>query len=559
MASMITCTTWVPRGFAAPFPTKYNFDEEEFERIAALAKLQLDDAKEDLEEAEADAEAEANEGESKKSKKKEKKDKKKAKEEKDDDDASDIEIDEDLKEYDLEHYDDDDEDGEGAPMAMFGNIKSLAYYESNEDDPYITLKDDPEDEDEEREDLQILATDNLLLAAKLEDELAHLEVYVYEDAADNLYVHHDIMLPAIPLCVEWLDIPVSKPGVEKDAAANFVAIGTMDPDIEIWDLDTIDCMYPNAILGQAGSNNDDADGKKKKKKKKKSKKANDEYHVDAVLTLAANRKHRNLLASGSADKTIKLWDLHTAKCAKSYSYHTDKVCSLAWHAAESTVLLSGSYDRTAAIADMRAPGEQPLRVGVESDVEQVRWDPHDPNYFYVSTESGVIHFFDARAASKDPAASKTVWKLQAHDESISSFDLNTVIPGFMATGSTDRTVKLWNITAEGPSMVVSRDFDVGKVFSTTFAPDKEVAFRLAVAGSKGTVSIWDTSTNPGVRKAFGQRVPTRPDGEEVEDRLVALDDDESSSSDEEEEDEEEGEGSSGEGSQDGDQMDEDED
>lgn len=48
---MITTTAWVPRGFAAPFPTKYTFDEEEFERIAALAKLQLDDAKEDLEEA----------------------------------------------------------------------------------------------------------------------------------------------------------------------------------------------------------------------------------------------------------------------------------------------------------------------------------------------------------------------------------------------------------------------------------------------------------------------------------------------------------------------------
>lgn len=49
--SMITSTAWVPRGFAAPFPTKYNFDEEEFERIANLAKLQLDDAKADLEEA----------------------------------------------------------------------------------------------------------------------------------------------------------------------------------------------------------------------------------------------------------------------------------------------------------------------------------------------------------------------------------------------------------------------------------------------------------------------------------------------------------------------------
>ncbi|KAK1774443.1 WD40-repeat-containing domain protein [Copromyces sp. CBS 386.78] len=512
--SMITTTAWVPRGFAAPFPTKYTFDEEEFERIAALAKLQLDDAQEDLDEA-------------------------KAKEDEDTamkvDTRDEIEIDDDLKEYDLEHYDDDDDSAaEAQQMGMFGNVKSLAYYESNKEDPYITLKEEEED-DEEREDLQILATDNLLLAAKIEDELAHLEVYVYEDANDNLYVHHDIMLPAIPLCLEWLDIPVSKPGVDKDSTGNFVAIGTFDPDIEIWDLDTVDCMYPNAILGQGGNPEDE----KKKKKKKKSKKANDEYHVDAVLALAANRKHRNLLASASADKTVKLWDLHTTKCAKSYSYHTDKVCSLAWHAVESTVLLSGSYDRTVAIADMRAPNEAPMRVGVESDVENVRWDPHDPNFFYVSTENGIIHYFDARNATKDPAVSKSVWKLQAHDESVSSFDLNPVIPGYMATGSTDKTVKLWNISAEGPSLVVSRDFDVGKVFSTTFGPDPEVAFRLAVAGSKGTVSVWDTSTNAGVRKFFAQKVPTKANEEEVEDKLVGVNDVEDSSSEDGEDDDDE--------------------
>lgn len=53
MSSMITAAQWVPRGFAAPFPQKYTLDEAEFERIAELAKLQLDDAQEDLEEAEA--------------------------------------------------------------------------------------------------------------------------------------------------------------------------------------------------------------------------------------------------------------------------------------------------------------------------------------------------------------------------------------------------------------------------------------------------------------------------------------------------------------------------
>lgn len=397
-----------------------------------------------------------------------------------------------MKEYDLDHYDSDVEKDKadlGTGMGMFGNVKSLAYHESNEDDPYITLQDNEEDED--REELQILSTDNLLLAAKIEDEVAHLEVYVYEDGEDNLYVHHDIMLPAIPLCVEWLDLPVGKTNQAQDARANFVAVGTFDPDIEIWDLDTIDCMYPNAILGQGGQSNDaGSEDKKKKKKKKKSKKANEDYHVDAVLALAANRQHRNLLASSSADKTVKLWDLNTTKCAKSYSYHSDKVCSLAWHPKESTILLSGSYDRTVVAADMRAPDAKAPTWGVESDVETVKWDPHDPNFFYVSTENGIIHYHDVRKAPKTPSASKPVWILQAHDESVSSFDINPSIPGFMATGSTDRQVKLWNMEASGPSMVVSRDLDVGKVFSTTFAPDEEVGFRLAVAGSKGIVQIW---------------------------------------------------------------------
>lgn len=431
-------------------------------------------------------------------------------------------------------------------MSMFGNLKALAYHGSNKDDPYITLKDE-DDDDEEKEDLQILATDNLILSAKVEDELAHLEVYVFEDEGDNLYVHHDIMLPAIPLALEWLDMPVNNSGGDKGGKGNYVAVGTMDPDIEIWDLDTIDCMYPNAILGQAASAES---GEKKIKKGKKSKKAkaNDAYHVDAVLSLAANRQHRNLLASASADKTVKLWDLNTTQCAKSYSYHTDKVCSLAWHNTEATVLLSGSYDRTIVAADMRAPDAKAPRWGVESDVENVRWDPHDSNYFFVSTENGCIHYHDVRNAPSNPTATKSVWTLQAHDESVSSFDINSVIPGFMATGSTDRTVKLWSIQPTGPSMVVSRNLDVGKVFATTFAPDAQVGFRLAVAGSNGNMQVWDTSTNAAVRKVFAQKVPAQKD-DVAEDRLVGVEEDESSSS------EEDGEGQ--EGQEDGESMDED--
>lgn len=58
MSSMITAAQWVPRGFAAQFPQVYKLDESEFDRIAALAKLQLDDAEEDLKEAQEGEDAE---------------------------------------------------------------------------------------------------------------------------------------------------------------------------------------------------------------------------------------------------------------------------------------------------------------------------------------------------------------------------------------------------------------------------------------------------------------------------------------------------------------------
>ena len=413
---------------------------------------------------------------------------------------------------------------------MFGNARSLAYHTSNAEDPYLTMEGN-EEVDEEREDLQVLATDNMVVAAKVEDEVAHLEIYVYEDEADNLYVHHDIMLPAIPLCVEWLDLPVGKDMTNANAKGNYVAVGTFDPDIELWDLDTIDSMYPNAILGQGGDEAKAESGtEKKKKKRKKSKKTNDDYHVDAILSLAANRQHRNLLASASADKTVKLWDLTTQKCAKSYSYHTDKVCSIAWHPKETTVLLSGSYDRTLVATDLRATDAKVPRWGAESDVETVAWDSHDPNYFYVTTENGMIHYHDIRNVPQSPEATKPIWTLQAHGEAVSSFDINPTIPGFLTTGSTDKEVKLWNVQPTGPSMVVSRKFGVGKIFTTRFAPDPEVAFRLAVAGSKGSMQIWDTSTNAAVRNAFQNRVG--PASGEIQDRLIGVEEDSSDSEDE---------------------------
>ena len=288
-------------------------------------------------------------------------------------------------------------------MGPFSNIKGLTFYRNNDEDPYITLKED--EEAQEREELEVLPTDNLLVIAKTEDEISQLEIYVYDESEENLYAHHDLMLPSFPLCLEWLDFPPISSPSRRDAAAsgstdpmqhfgNFIAVGTLDPEIEIWSLDTVETMYPDMVLGRpdktAAHVPTPLGTGKKKRKKTKARAASTAHHVDAVLGLSWNRTHRNLLASASADRTVKLWDLTRdptgegeGGALRSFDVHKDKVQAVQWNTAEPTVLLTGSYDRTVRTFDSRAP-DAGVGAVVGADVEAIRWDPWEPHGFYVS-------------------------------------------------------------------------------------------------------------------------------------------------------------------------------
>lgn len=148
---------------------------------------------------------------------------------------------------------------------------------------------------------------------------------------------------------------------------NMVAIGSMDPGIEIWDLDVADAVEPAAVLGgiepaaaaeaAAAAGGKSAKKKAKQKAKKKAEKAEKQLrpgsHSDAVLGLSWNRQYRNVLASASADGTVKVWDVAAQKCEHTLSHHSGKVQAVAWNPAESPVLLTGSFDRTAALVSLR--------------------------------------------------------------------------------------------------------------------------------------------------------------------------------------------------------------
>ena len=110
----------------------------------------------------------------------------------------------------------------------------------------------------------------------------------------------------------------------------------MSPVIEVWDLDLVNGPEPVYSLGTVPAQ------QKKSKKKKKKEKVEVDTHTDSVLCLSWNKSvryysnesvlacsyypvyFRSLLASASADNSVKLWDLSELKCVLTLP-HPDKV------------------------------------------------------------------------------------------------------------------------------------------------------------------------------------------------------------------------------------------
>ena len=517
---MISATGWVPRGFASEFAEKYELNDEELARIEEMAKLNLG----------SNTTEETAEEENEKVEETTKPDVNKLRDQ--------LSIDDDLKEFDMEHYDDDtDVNGQGVELAMFPGLSKddIQFYEgTNGEDPYISLP-TQEETNEEKQELQIYPTDNMVLATRTEDDISYLDVYVYDDGAgfhdsdipvekgdeadpdvarglvrdSSLYVHHDLMLPAFPLCVEWLNY---RPGSNSDDPANFVAIGTFDPQIEIWNLDCIEKAFPDVILGEPIENSMASLSNKKSKKKKNVHVTT--HHTDAVLSLAHNKQFRSVLASTSADHTVKLWDLNTATAVRSLqNIHNNKnVSSSEWHPSNGSILLTGGYDSRIALSDVRIEKEDEMSkywsVSSGEEIETATFV--DDNIILCGTDSGNIYSFDIRNNS----GSKPVWTLNAHDSGISCLSVNKFVPGLMTTGAMgEKTVKLWKFptdatknTMNGPSMVLSRDFGVGNVLTTSFAPDIEVAGTMVIGGAEKGLKLWDVFTNRTVRKSFASEL-----------------------------------------------------
>jgi len=303
----------------------------------------------------------------------------------------------------------------------------------------------------------------------------------------------------------WLDCPpFQSEGTQKEVG-NYMAVGTFNPAIEIWNLDVLDPLEPSATLG--GENTKKGGGGKRGGKGKGSYLPGS--HEAEIMGLSWNKAYRQALASCSADKKVKVWDVTTQLCSHTFNHHKDKVQSVQWHPVEAWLLASGSFDHSVALLDCRS-GALAASYKVPSDMESMAWNPYSPFHLYCSLEDGQVVCIDVRNTKE------AVFKFAAHDQTTSSIGFSAAVPGMLATASIDKTVRVWDVAGcvvEGkkgvsaPVMVAYKTMNVGKIFSLSFYNDDP--FLLAAGGDQGVVAVWETDEQEAIQRHFGSRVQQR--------------------------------------------------
>jgi WD40 repeat protein len=173
------------------------------------------------------------------------------------------------------------------------------------------------------------------------------------------------------------------------------------------------------------------------------------------------------LASGSADQTVKLWEVATGKEQRTLRHPGPVNCVV--YSPDGRILATGSAPAVA--RDEKTPGQ--LRL----------WDS---------------------------ATGKELAVLKGHTDAIlcAAYSPDGKM---LASGSADGGIKLWNVGA--PKEIASFEGHTRAVHGVVFSPNGKT---LASASSDGTIQLWDTLSGKSQRQLKGEQefwsVAFSPDG-----------------------------------------------
>lgn len=341
-----------------------------------------------------------------------------------------------IKKYNLDKYDDDDDDDEENEGAGFQEDYVT-------EDTYLVAQ--PNQEEEDNDDDDIRNSDFLLIVGKYGEEVPTLEVHLFDDTQETLFVHHELLLPSFPLSIRWLDF---EPSSGKNGS--FAAVSSMRPEIEIWNLNIEDPICPAAIL---------------------------QFHSDSVPGLSWNLNQRSALLSASIDHMAAIWSLQTLETAATFDVGSE--CKAAEWCPTNATLFSIASSGGVYTYDARTG---PAFAALEgTSIECLVWSG-DGNQYITSLTSGEVAAVDIRNPTE------LLFGFQAHDGPANSVACCMAAP-VIATVGDDQLCKIWRADGPQPVQIDEDDLKVGQMFTCMFCPDKPTL--LAVGGSENGAALWD--------------------------------------------------------------------
>uniref|UniRef100_A0A8C5QRK1 Dynein assembly factor with WDR repeat domains 1 n=1 Tax=Leptobrachium leishanense TaxID=445787 RepID=A0A8C5QRK1_9ANUR len=154
------------------------------------------------------------------------------------------------------------------------------------------------------------------------------------------------------------------------------------------------------------------------------------YLVDVNFVFCFS--HRDKIATGSFDKTCKLWSAETGMCYHTFRGHTAEIVCLAFNP-QSTLVATGSMDTTAKLWDIQS-GEEALNLtGHSAEIISLS--------FNTTGDRLITGSFDHTVALWDIPTGRKVHTLIGHRGEISSAQFNWDC-SLIATASMDKSCRV---------------------------------------------------------------------------------------------------------------------
>jgi len=200
-------------------------------------------------------------------------------------------------------------------------------------------------------------------------------------------------------------------------------------------------------------------------------------HSGAVRSVAFSQSG-NLLVSGSYDDTIKLWNVSDGSEIMTLIGHSNLIFSVSF-SSDSMILASGSYDNTIKLWNVSDGNEIMTLIGHSNTVRSVDFSP-DNKILASGSDDNTIKLWNISNGNE-------IMTLKGHLGSISSVNFSPD-GKILSSGSYDKTIKLWNISNGNEIMTLKGHSS--SIFSVNFSPDGKL---LASGSSNSTIKLWNIS------------------------------------------------------------------